>query len=472
MSITSNLVETISGVLVERKNCVKIGVEYYEKNVDCVQIEDRWYRKSNVRIYFNEAEKQWMRKTENTTTGICNFHEHDFSYTFGMFEKQFENDFPLYTARGEYSVCNKEVFDSIPKVWSNNGGRYYDKLTAARNNINVKKDSPGNKYIYDFERLYNSESLIPLFSKVNNSLYTKDLLKSKKKFELINKYSFGLEFETAAGVIPRHLCKQFGMIPLRDGSIGGHEYTTIPMVGEDGVNLLMNQLEILNKYCYFDKECSLHVHFGNFNINEGNIVKLFNLCYALQDEIGDMFPLYIYNTGAYKSSGKDYCKKLPCQLRKIDELYSHLSEGASWAGDFTQPHPSDPRRDRKWDNAKRYYFCNFINALFGDSPKTIEFRLHTPTFNYSKVVNWLFICSAILNYAEKVESPKYFYGDNFTLKSVIDFSYDKETADILNNYILDRKKYFTKCYSVYGDNYGSMDAIEDMELTYNTPYGK
>jgi hypothetical protein len=36
------------------------------------------------------------------------------------------------------------------------------------------------------------------------------------------------------------------------------------------------------------------------------------------------------------------------------------------------------------------------------SNKTIEFRCHIPTNDPIKVINWLYVCSAIIKYADKV----------------------------------------------------------------------
>ena len=76
----------------------------------------------------------------------------------------------------------------------------------------------------------------------------------------------------------------------------------------------------------------------------------------MQNEIGELFSYYVYNSGKYKSNGKDYCKKLPQKMNSIEALYNFLSDGnADWDGSFMRPHPSDPRRDRKWEVHSRWY---------------------------------------------------------------------------------------------------------------------
>lgn len=47
-----------------------------------------------------------------------------------------------------------------------------------------------------------------------------------------------------------------------------------------------------------------------------------------------------------------------------------------------------------------YYWINFINALCYDVNKTIEFRFLRPTYNFQKIILWLYIFNALLTYAE------------------------------------------------------------------------
>lgn len=457
-------VTTIFGNTVNKKDCISINGEYYQKNIDCFNVDGRWYRKGNPRIYFNDVELRWKKINQNVLQGIIKYSEND-GYVFGNFEKSFEGDYKIQTKYGPHIVCNEEIFNSIPKVFDKYNGVFYDLNSAYNYRFDKSKDKEGNAYIYSFERLYNSENLIEEFSQVDNSKYTENLLKVQKIEDVINKYSFGFEIETSAGILPEYKCKQLGLIPLRDGSINGHEYTTIPMKGIDGINLLANQMKELKNNCLINKECSVHLHLGGYPLEKSKILSLYNLCYSLQNEIGELFPYYIYNSGKYKANGKDYCKKLPKKMDSIEMLYNFLSdENADWMGSFTKPHPNDPRRDRKWEVHSRYYYCNFINMLFGEKVKTVEFRVHNATTNFNKLVNWLYICMAILNYAEN-GTPN----NSIKLKDVIEFSYGDNTSKILMDYITERKEYNKHCQSKYGDTYGYFDLMNDKEMSFKTP---
>ena len=45
------------------------------------------------------------------------------------------------------------------------------------------------------------------------------------------------------GYIPQEICYRDGLIPLRDGSISGLEYSTVILKGNKGINLLQQQVE-------------------------------------------------------------------------------------------------------------------------------------------------------------------------------------------------------------------------------------
>lgn len=51
-----------------------------------------------------------------------------------------------------------------------------------------------------------------------------------------------------------------------------------------------------------------------------------------------------------------------------------------------------------------YFWVNFINALCYTVNKTIEFRLLRPTYNFNKILLWIYIFNAILKYAESDKS--------------------------------------------------------------------
>jgi len=69
-------------------------------------------------------------------------------------------------------------------------------------------------------------------------------------------------------------------------------------------------------------------------------------------------------------------------------------------------HPQDPHGEHKWMINSRYHIINLVPFLFGKRG-TIEFRVHPPTLNPIKAINWLFICNAILKFANIQKSSWY-----------------------------------------------------------------
>lgn len=211
-------------------------------------------------------------------------------------------------------------------------------------------------------------------------------------------YTFGLEFETSQGYIPEDICFRDGLIPLRDGSISGIEYSTVILKEESGLQLLYQQLQTLREYTNFNKECSLHIHLGGFPLNPDKIFRLYQICYSLESDLSCLLPKYTFNTSKYKDNNKNYCKSLDC-YGTFKQMYSSLV-GREFYNSLEQPHPCDVNRNRKWQISTRYFWCNFINILCYKVNKTIEFRFLRPTYNFNKIVLWLYIFNAILKYAE------------------------------------------------------------------------
>ena len=61
------LVKTISNNVVDRADCIQIKDKFYQKEVDCVRIEGKWYWVKSRMIYFNERLNQYKKVTNDTT---------------------------------------------------------------------------------------------------------------------------------------------------------------------------------------------------------------------------------------------------------------------------------------------------------------------------------------------------------------------------------------------------------------------
>lgn len=308
---------------------------------------------------------------------------------------------------------------------------------------------------------------------VYNAKFEEHLFKNKQKvlnnieFKYIKEfpYTFGLEFETAGGYLPQHQLYELGLIPLRDGSITGIEFTTVVLQGNKGLNLLKQQMETLDACTIFDKDCSLHIHLGNFKLSGEILLTLNNLFCGC--DLYKYLPMLTFATHMYKTNKeKNYCEQ-NVKYRSFEEMYGALV-GRNFYGDYCQPHPKDLSGTRKWNIKSRYRALNFINALCYDGPKTVEYRMLRPTYNFSKVIGWLFVYGAFLKYAEQNKNKStLLYRNSLNTEQVIRTVYSHELADILCEFLKLSERVVQAQHSV-GDQYGMRVDIEDKIINYQT----
>lgn len=217
-------------------------------------------------------------------------------------------------------------------------------------------------------------------------------------------YTFGVEYETSAGVIPEHLCFQNGLIPVYDGSITGIEYASVVLKGVLGLQTVRNQFKLYEQYSKINADCSIHVHLGGLPQSFLFAYFLHNVCFNLQKVLPQYLHPWIFNSSAYKHSEKNYSKDLPDNIA-FDRYYRYisgrdLSSLESW--NPTDPHASDRDGGHKWNIAQRYYWLNVINLLYYNKNKTIEFRCLPATMSPEKLIGWIYIFNAIAKYAEVI----------------------------------------------------------------------
>lgn len=242
------------------------------------------------------------------------------------------------------------------------------------------------------------------------------------------KYTFGMEFETSCGYIPEHLCYKYGLIPLRDGSIKGIEYSTVVLDNKNGLSLLKEQIELLKAYTMFDKDCSLHMHLGGYPIEPVHIFVLDVLGHIIQDSLEQYIPHWTFTSENYKTSHKNYCKKLE-PFNNFTDLYYTASCGTRYMGSLQQPHPHDNNRSAKWNISVRYVWQNIVNMMFYRGCKTVEYRFLRPTYNFNKIVNWLYAFNAFLQFAETVSKA--------LLKQYKTNAIDLVSYNIVEKYLMD-----------------------------------
>lgn len=290
-----------------------------------------------------------------------------------------------------------------------------------------------------------------------------------------------VEYETFDGYIPEYRIFNAGLIPLRDGSlrhndIQPYEYATIPMQGKDALGYIEKQCKLLNIHCSLDAgQSSLHVHQGMHPLTFEYVVAYYSLILSIQDELYSLFPDYIRHS--FELKGKDYCNSLPT-FKELENYFNNGNNPISLEDKvkekfiyiyyflchnniygtinahkeeyfFKNGHPADPDNRRKWGVDKRYYLVNFIPLLFNNK-RTIEWRMHTPTFNYYKIKYYLMLIEATAKFVDNHSKDIITENNKYTLKDIISDYWDYRNSDILNKYFEYRKKNYTK-YNIKGN---------------------
>jgi hypothetical protein len=135
---------------------------------------------------------------------------------FGMFPDSHDNIRILYEGQIVWGISYDKLKDSL-------GFDYLSGYYVIGKDINQNNFPPGrDMFPYNLDRnMYNMKFEEHLFA-------GKQIVSNNINFKYIKEfpYTFGLEFETAGGFIPQHQLYELGLIPLRDGSIKGIEFTS------------------------------------------------------------------------------------------------------------------------------------------------------------------------------------------------------------------------------------------------------
>lgn len=334
----------------------------------------------------------------------------------------------------------------------------YDKETDI---LVLLRKPDGYKFPYGFGMNYEAVYNFKLFDRFKRDFKIEN-------FELTNymPYTFGIEFETSSGFIPQGHCFKYGLIPLRDGSISGLEYSTVVLDGNKGLTLLKQQTELLKTYNKHDKECSLHIHMGGFPLKEDCVFSLYKTIYYLQKDFKSLMPPYTFETHLYKKSGKDYCNLYEKTFLSFNSLFRYLT-GTNYFGSFKMPHPNDLGGNRKWQIGNRYKWVNFINLLCFDRNKTVEFRFLPPSFNFRVIYMWLWVFNAILKFAE-MTPPQKITLSTISLEYVIKHMYPEEISKLL----LEELNLYRKVVEIqvgFHDFYGGFVEILDDHFVGESP---
>lgn len=475
----TNLVVTISGNECPKSLCRKIKNEYYfigDKNIkdsgDVYFVNNKYYKENTGYIKFDHRLHEYViAKSNELVTGVVGYENKKF--IFGEFSSR-DSRFIEYAKIYIENDTSYYLFDSNYIKDSNYKENLQDHMFYERNSISAQKFITPIKCRNDIKRNLNYDAKNNLNNavKLYRELYTDKPSRTAKEIAAyLQGLTFGVEFETSIGAVPRYVTDKLGLIPLRDGSIGGLEFATIPLEGEKGVQTLLDSIDALALRTKYDDGCSLHVHLGNLPRTEEFFLAMFKVLCIIQDEVFAMFPIYKKENHGIKN--KCYTKpfNLVQTLHRLDsvitsqkqiktnfsKLYKYLSMGQNYSEmgsnlNNVNSHPSDPGGNGKWNIRTRYHWCNLIPLLFGNK-QTIEFRIHTATYNKDKLAQYLILIASITNYVKNNISD-ILKNENLLELSLYDtYSTEmfrinknrKNTIDYMSDYIRNRKNYISNC---------------------------
>lgn len=491
------VVTTVTGDKEYRRNCIYIMNRqlgkgcYYKIDRDCFRVDNKWYRKDSGYIVFDYENNEWLMKhSKRLLNGIVGFNDNNQpiigNFSPNPFNNVRSNDYgfainaDIFKGRNDYfeSIYNGQYY-SLANVGgrSSNSYRTLNQISteASYRNKGYNIEDNGLEFIQKQE---------------NFAKYQFPISKEVRTFaRFLGARTFGAEIETSQGFIPDHIQHRMGIVMCRDGSIEGGEAVTVPMSGAKGVQNLKNIAEEFQKRANVNTDCSYHLHLGNIPKDRVFLCALYILGYKIQDELFQMFPDYKVNWQGIKR--KNYCQKLAKRAihplkddsregfdlfieDTYNKIFEFLSDGVP-ASEFNNRKQLKHPIQNKWDRPSRYAFLNLQNMLF--SPRgTAEFRIHHATLSPQKMTLWLFICNAIIQYAENHTAEIFKKSGKIAMADVLNIYRELNPmssdayalSDHLIAYMEDRKTYFDADREK-GDKISAAEQEADKEFVFDRP---
>lgn len=449
----------------------KIGNINKKDSGNCYQINNIYYTIDKGRVVWDNRLCRYVLKT-STIQGIINeqmedgFFSLDDSCTTGYVSRDIKKHFLNETILNNlnYIQGNHNVYFN-PEVFT------YKEIFPRAIIANEFKNSLDYNFKNYLEKCkLNFKSFVP---KINNDVE----LFHKSCKRLLNNYTFGVELETTRGMIPESVYKTLGVMPVRDGSISGLEYVTIPLTGKKGLYALKEIVEAVNKYTDSDYTCSMHIHVGNIPRTMEFINSMFKFGYFFQKEVYKLFPRY----KEINDNTKRQCYTAPLSSLLMSKLNSKSPTIEKIKEDFTNivyklsgnhenfsefvaiedihSHPSDPSETAKWGMKSRYVWQNLIPLIFTNK-ETIEYRIFTVPDTVEKAFHFLIMSLAMTDYVIQkqstiLNSPE--KGENLNFEYIFDYTLDD--SQLMHYLHRDRKNIVTRYVNTEGAFFEEKDIM-------------
>jgi len=180
-----------------------------------------------------------------------------------------------------------------------------------------------------------------------------------------------------------------GWVATDDGSIGGYEYLTGPIVGNDALERIRRGCDYFNDYAedenvdVVDYRCGLHLHINALDKSEIELIRFCHMAMKYEDDFFSLVPQSRVDT----PRSSQYCKPLPQRYNNIF-FYKTLRD-AVYDYNFNKKSISKYY-------SERYYWVNMHSYFYRG---TVEIRLHSGTANKNKIINWVELWLRFFDYA-------------------------------------------------------------------------
>ncbi len=414
------MVTTVSGKKVPASHCKFIKNQYYEvgdptveNSGDCYKVDGLYRRYNSGYIAYDHNKRQYVLVHKTTLrTGVIGKGE------LGKVEEGLFSPDPtenvVIVENGSSKLCiNEKVAISAGFTEHYASGRFYPSADHNISWFRKKGNTIVNKNNLDYDSRYASNITQEIYDERYRPVMDNYMINTIGKWFDNNGITFGVEFETSGGHIPERICYKYGIIPLRDGSINGIEYVTVPLSGAKGLYALRSICENLQKRTSYDYKCALHIHLGGLSRTENSILSSYILATLVQDEQFLLQP--DYKKGNVEDR-KSYCGLLKSVFQKPEigtvksafkKLFYFISDSREYSNydnDLSKVdiHPSDPSGRHKWYISSRYNWINLVPIVFGNK-KTIEFRHNTSSHKFEKVLSMLLSSALFVWTAENLK---------------------------------------------------------------------
>ena len=492
----NRMVTTVTGKRARAVDCRFIKNQYYlvgnptiENSGDCYKIDGMYRRVNSGYIAYDHQKKSYVLVHKTTLRkGVIGI-DHNGSLTEGLFSPDASQNAIINVGSKETGfnslLClNDDVANLCGYSERYYDGQYYPAKSFEPSWFTKVTNPPVSKDSLEYDSRYVSNLAKEVYDEKYSPTMDNKYLNAFGDWLERNGITFGIEFETTKGYIPDRFCYRYGLIALRDGSISGLEYVTIPLSGRKGLYALREVCDLMQKRTRHDHNCALHIHLGGLPRTEEDILSAFLLGARIQDEQFLLQPRF--KDGTYDRDRKSYCgpfnsgtisnirsgKKIST---KFNRLFSFISDGREYErynSDLrdVDTHPSDPSGHRKWYIHSRYFWLNLVPIVFGNK-KTVEFRHNSSTFKFEKVINML-VSSAAFVYAVKNFKDQIIDAESSFSKLLV--RRPNMSQEIINRHIVKNGGNGLHMLDVFKKNneYISMRKNIMAEIRSGDPYGK